>query len=109
MPGRRIEGDLCGVDLDVQQAAVLQRVLDLLARLIGAQLGVRGRVASPPRLPSPGIGIVTRVGVPCGPGMLMPRPGAEVLVGTAVGVGTGVDGRARPIEIGGLSIVETAQ
>jgi hypothetical protein len=54
---------------------------------------------------SPGIGSVMVVGVPCGPGTLMPMPGALVAVGAGVLVGVG----ALPMRIGGFSISDMAQ
>jgi hypothetical protein len=56
-----------------------------------------------------GIGRLTVVGVPWGPGMVIPMPGALVAVGAGVLVGTGVGVPARATGSGGSSIRDIAQ
>jgi hypothetical protein len=56
-----------------------------------------------------GIGRVTVVGVPCGPGTVIPMPGALVAVGAGVLMGAGVGVPERAIGSGGSSICDIAQ
>jgi hypothetical protein len=56
-----------------------------------------------------GIGRLIVVGVPWGPGTVIPMPGALVAVGAGVLVGCGVGVPERPIGSGGSSIRDIAQ